>query len=90
MPRLLEMINVLGSHFWLTCFLRTFPSFLLTCTSTILILISILVFFCFMFMFPLLGDKQRFKFRGENKSINSMKIYIFGKRTCELKLFYKF
>ena len=44
-------------------FTYNFPCFLLTCTSTILILISILVFF-FMFMFPLLGDKQRFKFRG--------------------------
>ena len=64
MPRILEMINVLGYQFWLTGFLRTFPSFLLTCTTTILILISILVFFCFMFMFPLLGDKLRFKFGG--------------------------
>ena len=44
-------------------FLRTFPCFLLTFTSTILILISILVF-CFMFVFPLLRDKQTFKFRG--------------------------
>ena len=68
MPHLLEMINVLGSHFWLTCFLINFQSFLLNCTSTILILISILVFFfvffCFMFAFPLLGEKQRFKFLG--------------------------
>ena len=57
--------NCFGIPFWLTCLLRNFPSFLLTCTRTILILIliSILVF-CFYVLFPLVGDKQRFKFGG--------------------------
>ena len=52
-----------GISFWLTCLLKTFPCFLLTCTSTILILIFILVF-CFYVCVSLLEDKQRVKFGG--------------------------